>query len=267
MKILSFNINGIRAHWHQLKYIIKIHNPDIIGLQETKVDNLLFPKKELLELGYNIYINGQKKNYGVALLSRYKPLKIKNDVLNNNEQKRFIMIEIPTTIGDITIINCYFPQGDNRNNFIKFTQKINFFKNLYYYINNNFITTDFIIIIGDINVSITNLDIGIDINNQKKWLQQGKCSFLPEERMCVQKLLNWGFLDIWREMNPTINNKFSWFDYRNKGYNHNIGLRIDIIFISKKLKKYYINADIDYDIRNMNRPSDHAPIWLDLNIF
>ncbi|QJC37216.1 exodeoxyribonuclease III [Enterobacteriaceae endosymbiont of Donacia thalassina] len=263
MKIFSFNINGIRAHIHQLKLIIELYNPDVIGLQEIKVDNKNFPKEKIDSLGYNTYICGQVKYYGVALLSKIKSFNIQKNFLQNlNNQKRLIMIDLDSSIGNIKIINCYFPQGDNRNNKIKFNYKINFFKNLYFYIKKNLNPKNHIIIMGDINISISNLDIGIGEKNRKKWLKQGKCSFLPEERFYINQLLNWGLFDIWRLMNPLVNNKFSWFDYRSKGFFINKGLRIDNILITHSLIKYYFNSGIEYSIRNLIKPSDHVPIWV-----
>ncbi|QJC32780.1 exodeoxyribonuclease III [Enterobacteriaceae endosymbiont of Donacia semicuprea] len=267
MKIISFNINGIRAHIHQLKLIIKIYNPDIIGLQETKVSDKEFPKKKLSELGYNIYLYGQQKYYGVCLLTKITPFNIKQGFLiNDDDQKRLIMIDLNSSIGNIKILNCYFPQGNNKNNIKKFRYKINFFNNLYYYMKKNLNPNNHIIVMGDINVSISNLDIGIGEKNYKKWLEQGKCSFLPEERFCIHQLLDWGLFDIWRLKHPLTNNKFSWFDYRNKGYFMNKGLRIDNILVTKSLIKYYIDSNIDYSIRNLIKPSDHAPIWVNFKI-
>ncbi|QJC29843.1 exodeoxyribonuclease III [Enterobacteriaceae endosymbiont of Plateumaris sericea] len=269
MKFLSFNINGIRAHIHQLESIINLYNPDIIGLQETKVENLNFPKEKLIKLGYNVFSYGEKRYYGVALLSKYIPLNVQKGFLYNqfNKQKRLIIIDIPSSIGIIKIINCYFPQGDNRNNFIKFSSKINFFKNLQQFLEDNVDPNNPVILMGDINVSISDLDIGIGEINRKRWLKKGKCSFLPEERICINKLLKWGLFDIWRIMNPKINNVFSWFDYRSKGYLNNRGLRVDLILISKILIKYYINSNIEYSIRKMIKPSDHTPVWVNLKIF
>ncbi|QJC34807.1 exodeoxyribonuclease III [Enterobacteriaceae endosymbiont of Donacia piscatrix] len=123
-----------------------------------------------------------------------------------------------------------------------------------------------IIIIGDTNISITDLDIGIGNENRQKWLKLGMCSFLPEERFYINKLLNWGLFDIWRLMHPFTSNKFSWFDYRSNNFFLNRGLRIDNILITKSLIKYYINSDIEYNIRNLIKPSDHAPIWVNLKI-
>ncbi|QJC35583.1 exodeoxyribonuclease III [Enterobacteriaceae endosymbiont of Donacia sparganii] len=267
MKIFSFNINGIRAHIHQLKLIIKLYNPDIIGLQEIKVSNKDFPKEKIYRLGYNAYVCGQSKYYGVALLSKKKFFNIQKKIFKDySNQKRLIMVDLDSSIGNIKIINCYFPQGDNQNNYIKFEYKINFFKHLYSYLKKNLNPNNHIIIMGDINISITDLDIGIGEKKRKKWLKQGKCSFLPKERFYINQLLDWGLFDIWRLMNPLTNNKFSWFDYRTKGFLINKGLRIDTILITHSLIKYYINSDIEYSIRNLIKPSDHAPIWVKFKI-
>ncbi|QJC28956.1 exodeoxyribonuclease III [Enterobacteriaceae endosymbiont of Plateumaris rustica] len=269
MKFLSFNINGIRAHIHQLESIINLYNPDIIGLQEIKVENINFPKEKLIKLGYNVFFYGEKKYYGVALLSKYIPLKIQKGFLNDqfNNQKRLIIIDIPSSIGIIKIINCYFPQGNNCNDFIKFSSKINFFKNLQQFLEDYVDPNSPVILMGDINVSISNLDIGIGEINRKIWLKRGKCSFLPKERECINKLLKWGLFDIWRIMNPKINNVFSWFDYRSKGYLNNRGLRVDVILISKILIQYYIDSNIEYSIYKMIKPSDHIPVWVNFKIF
>ncbi|QJC33587.1 exodeoxyribonuclease III [Enterobacteriaceae endosymbiont of Donacia provostii] len=267
MKIFSFNINGIRAHLHQLKILIQEYKPDIIGLQEIKVNNQKFPKEKILKLGYNSYVCGQNQYSGVAILSKEKILNIQKKFIKNyNNQKRLIMVDLDSSIGNIKIINCYFPQGGNRFNYIKFNYKINFLKKLYYFIKNKLNPNHHIIVMGDINISITNLDIGIGEKNRKIWLKQGICSFLPEERFYIHKLLNWGLFDIWRLMNPSTSNKFSWFDYRSNNFFLNKGLRIDNILITKSLIRYYLNSDIEYNIRNLIKPSDHAPIWVNLKI-
>lgn len=268
MKILSFNINSIRIRLHQLKTIIKKHNPEIIALQETRVHDDLFPINHINNLGYDVYFHGQKKYYGVAFLTKIHPLYIFKNFPNHiiENQCRIITIKIPTYIGNITIINVYSPQGDNRNNIIKFNKKYTFFLNLYTYLKENFCPKELIIVLGDMNISFTNKDIGIKEKNRLIWLKRGKCSFLPEERLWMQKILNWGLIDIWRIKNPNICNYFSWFDYRSYGFLRNEGLRIDYILISRPLVNYCLKTGIDYHIRNMIKPSDHAPIWIKFNI-
>ena len=92
-----------------------------------------------------------------------------------------------------------------------------------------------VIIMGDMNISPSDLDIGIGDENRKRWLRTGKCSFLPEEREWYQRLYAYGLEDTFRYMNPTVNDKFSWFDYRSKGFDDNRGLRIDHILANKSL--------------------------------
>ncbi|AXN02019.1 Exodeoxyribonuclease III [Candidatus Purcelliella pentastirinorum] len=268
MKFLSFNINSIRIRLHQIKEIIKKHNPEIIALQETRVDNNLFPVDDIFKLGYKAYYYGKKGYCGVAFLSKICPFYVLNDFPNykENNECRIITIKISTYIGNITLINIYAPQGENRNNYIKFNNKSAFFLNLYIFLKRMINPKELIIIMGDMNISMTNNDIGIGEKNRLLWLKRGKCSFLPEERSWMQKIFDWGFIDAWRFKN--INNyfSFSWFDYRSYGFLKNKGLRIDYILISKPLIRYYHNTGIDYYIRNMNRPSDHAPIWIELDI-
>ena len=118
-----------------------------------------------------------------------------------------------------------------------------------------------VIVMGDINISPTDLDIGIGEVNAKRWLKTGKCSFQPEEREWLAKLLNWGFKDTFREQNPETSDKYSWFDYRSKGFVDNRGLRIDVVLATHALAERCIDTGIDYELRGIEKPSDHAPIW------
>lgn len=264
MKFISFNINGIRAHIHQLLKIIVVHNPDIIGLQETKVDDFSFPLANFENLGYNICFSGQKSYNGVAIFSKKKINLIckqfSTDFLEKN-RSRIIVGKFFSKIGEINIINVYFPQGDNRKNFLKFLEKKKFYKNFIKYINNNFSKESHIVIIGDMNISQDEYDIGIGEKNKNIWLKNEKCSFLPEEKKWIGELKSFGLIDTFRKKNPNIKNKFSWFDYRFNSFKKNKGLRIDLILVTDVLFSYCVDVGIDYKIREMKKMSDHAPIW------
>ena len=110
-------------------------------------------------------------------------------------------------------------------------------------------------------------DIGIGEPNRKRWLTSGKCSFQPEEREWYSTLLNWGLKDAHRKIYPDDAETFSWFDYRSKGFDDTPkrGLRIDHILLTPALYERCIDAGVSYDIRGMEKPSDHAPIWADFN--
>ena len=127
MRIVSFNINSIRARPHQLIHIRDTLNPDVIGLQETKVNDPDFPLEVIEEIGYHPEYWGQKGHYGVAFLSKEKPIKtvkgFKKDT--DEDQKRFIECTFKAKDSEITIMNGYFPQGESIHHETKFPKKIN----------------------------------------------------------------------------------------------------------------------------------------------
>lgn len=268
MKFISFNINGLRARHHQLAAIVEQHQPDVIGLQEIKVHDEMFPLEEVSKLGYHIFYHGQKSHYGVALLTRQQPVNIRKGFPTDDDdaQRRIIMADIETSLGLLTVINGYFPQGESRDHPIKFPAKEKFYQDLLSYLETNHSPESHILIMGDMNISPTDLDIGIGENNQKRWLKMGKCSFLPEEREWMERLKNWGLIDTFRVKYPEANDQFSWFDYRSKGFDDNRGLRIDLLLASHPLAERCISSGIDYAIRSMEKPSDHAPIWTEFKI-
>ena len=268
MKFISFNINGLRARPHQLEAIIAQHNPDVIGLQETKVHDDMFPLEEVSKLGYHVFYHGQKGHYGVALLTREMPVKVLRGFPDDDEeaQRRLIMAEIPALSGNITVINGYFPQGESRDHPTKFPAKEKFYRDLQSYLENHLTADHRIVVMGDMNISSTDLDIGIGEESRKRWLRTGKCSFLPEEREWMDRLLGWGLVDTWRAANPDCADRFSWFDYRSKGFDDNRGLRIDLLLATRALAERCVATGIDYDIRAMEKPSDHAPIWAEFSL-
>jgi exodeoxyribonuclease-3 len=134
----------------------------------------------------------------------------------------------------VTVINGYFPQGESRDHETKFPAKAAFYQNLQNYLDTELNKENPVLIMGDMNISPTDLDIGIGEENRKRWLRTGKCSFLPEEREWMERLLGWGLVDTYRHANPQDNEHFSWFDYRSKGFDDNRGLRIDLLLASTR---------------------------------
>lgn len=263
MKIMSFNINGLRARPHQLEAVIAQYQPDVLGLQEIKVADEQFPYELVEHLGYHIFHHGQKGHYGVALLTKQAPIELRKGFPTDDvdAQKRIIMADFQTDFGLLTVINGYFPQGESRDHETKFPAKQKFYADLQHYIENVHHQENPIVIMGDMNISPTDLDIGIGEDSRKRWLRTGKCSFLPEEREWYQRLYNWGLQDTFRTLNPEVADKFSWFDYRSKGFDENRGLRIDHILANRSLMERCVDTGIALDIRAMEKPSDHAPIW------
>ncbi|SDI16806.1 exodeoxyribonuclease III [Pseudomonas panipatensis] len=270
MKIVSFNINGLRARPTQLQAIIEAHQPDVIGLQETKVADDQFPREEIEALGYHVHYHGQKGHYGVALMSRQAPEEIRYGFPGDGEdaQRRFIWGTFKDEKGEpIVVMNGYFPQGESRDHPLKFPAKQRFYADLQKLLDEQFKPSQPLLIMGDINISPEDCDIGIGEENRKRWLRTGKCSFLPEEREWLDRLKTWGLVDSFRHLHPQVNDRFSWFDYRSRGFEDEPkrGLRIDVILASEALRPRLQAAGIDYAIRGMEKPSDHAPIWLQLS--
>lgn len=264
MKVISFNINGIRARLHQLEALIKKHNPDVIGLQEIKVHNDQFPVDAVTAMGYEVYFHGQKGHYGVAFLTRQTPKQVRYGYPTDDDdaQRRMIMLTLEGSDGnDITLLNGYFPQGENKDHDTKFPAKRKFYADLMQYLNDYHAPDDNVIIMGDMNISPADIDIGIGEPNRKRWLRTGKCSFLPEEREWYQRLYDWGFSDSYRQLHPDTDDEYSWFDYRSRGFDDNRGLRIDHILATRPVADTLREAGIDYALRGIEKPSDHAPVW------
>lgn len=274
MKVVSFNVNSIRARLHQVTAVIEAHSPAVIGVQETKVADGEFPLEEIQQLGYDAAYYGQKGHYGVALLHRVPLSECLYGLPNEPEdsQKRFIAGTFDVADQRIRICNGYFPQGENRAHPEKFPNKRRFYRNLVAYLEDNHTPSDPLLVMGDMNVAPLEQDIGIGEDNKKRWLRTGKCCFLPEEREWLRQVTDWGLTDTFPAINRALpedalpKEKYSWFDYRSKGFEQDPkrGLRIDLILATRSVLTNVESAGIDYTIRSMEKPSDHAPVWLDI---
>lgn len=267
MRFVTFNVNGIRARMHQLEQLVSEHDPDVIGLQETKVADEQFPVADVEALGYHVAFHGQKGHYGVALLSRNRPDQVRKGFPWDGEesQRRLITADIPVGGERITVINGYFPQGESRDHPTKFPAKERFYKDLGAYLAEYYRPDQPLLVMGDLNISSTDLDVGIGEDNRRRWLREGKCSFLPEEREWLGGIKSWGLSDVFRRLYPDTDDRFSWFDYRSRGFERDPkrGLRIDLILATEPLAERVTDSGISYSIRGMPKPSDHCPVWAD----
>ena len=270
MHLISFNINSIRARIPQLEAIVKQYQPAVIGLQETKVQDLEFPIEETQRLGYETIFHGQKGHYGVALMTKLPVLKVIKGLPGDTQdaQRRLVGAQLQLPSGDtMTVFNGYFPQGENVAHESKYPAKRDFYAGLTELLNAEYRNTDHLVIMGDVNVAAQDLDIGIGPDNQKRWLSSGKASFQPEERQWLSTLCEFGLTDSYRKLQPHAEG-YSWFDYRSKGFERQPkrGLRIDQILLTDSLLNVCKAANIDYQIRGMDKPSDHCPIFVDLEL-
>lgn len=264
MKIVSFNINGLRARLPQLQALIDAHQPDIIGLQEIKVHDDAFPRADVEAMGYHVYFHGQKAHYGVALLCKQEPESVSRGFSGDDEEAQRRLISARFLLADgrrLTVMNGYFPQGESRDHPTKFPAKEKFYADLQSLLLEQHQPDEELVVMGDLNISPEDCDIGIGEANRKRWLRDGKCSFLPEEREWLARLKGWGLIDTFRHLFPETQDRYSWFDYRSKGFDENRGLRIDLILATAPLLARLDEAGIDYPLRGVEKPSDHAPIW------
>ncbi|GGO80762.1 exonuclease III [Marinobacterium nitratireducens] len=271
MKLVSFNTNGIRARLHQLEALIATQQPDVIGIQETKVSDGEFPVEAIEAMGYHVEYHGQKGHYGVCLMSKQPPSMLQKGFADDDDdaQKRLIIGRYPTADGrQITVINGYFPQGENITHPTKFPAKRKFYADLLTHLQTRCDPTDLLVVMGDLNISPEDIDIGIGEPNRKRWLRDGKTSFQPEEREWLQRLKDWGLQDSYRVLRPNDDEHFSWFDYRSRGFEREPkrGLRIDTILATAPLCELCSDVGIDYDVRGMEKPSDHAPVWATFDV-
>ncbi|WFM72687.1 exodeoxyribonuclease III [Halomonas sp. CKK8] len=273
MRLVSFNINGIRARLHQLAALVETHSPAVIGLQETKVQDSEFPVAAVEALGYRVFYHGQKGHYGVALLvdpaQCGEPEAVFHGFPDDGEQAQRRMIGVRLRPGGgtpITVWNGYFPQGENVAHPVKFPHKRAFYAQLQHLLETQHRPDERLAVMGDFNISPEESDIGIGEANRKRWLREGKTSFQPVEREWLEGIKAWGLTDSYRLRYPTADDRFSWFDYRSRGFEREPrrGLRIDHILVSAPLAEGVMDAGIDYDLRGMEKPSDHAPVWTEL---
>lgn len=194
MKVVSFNVNSIRVRLHQLQAVIDTYQPDVIGLQETKVPDDEFPVETIADMGYDAAYTGQKTHYGVALLTK----KLMTDVVtgfpgdSEDSQRRFVSGVFDYNGTPVRLMNGYFPQGENRKHATKFPAKAKYYQDILDFLNASCDPAQATVLMGDMNVAPLDLDIGIGEPNMKRWLKDGKTSFLPEERDWLQAVTDWG---------------------------------------------------------------------------
>ncbi len=264
MLIASWNVNSIRTRLSQVIDWINDVNPDVLCLQETKVIDESFPVEPFEKLGYSVEVYGQKSYNGVAIISKIKAENIKkgfsdHSCLSQNieisqEQKRLISAEI----NGIQVINVYVPNGSSLDS-DKFEYKIKWLNNLASFIDEQEKKGHLICLLGDFNIAPTNMDI----HDPKKY--EGGIMASEIERNTLKIVLKENLIDSFRIFEKNTG-QWSWWDYRNNAYELNKGWRIDHIFISKELSSRLKSCVIDSVPRGNDRPSDHAPIMINIEV-
>ena len=264
MLIATWNVNSIRTRLTQIIDWINQVNPDILCLQETKVIDDSFPVETFEELGYSVEVYGQKSYNGVAIISKIKAENVKKGFYGctNSDQKIEIFQEqkrlISAEINGIKIINVYVPNGSSLDS-DKFEYKINWLNCLASFLDEREKNGELICLMGDFNIAPSNLDIHDPIK------YQGGIMASDIERNALKNVLKGRLIDTFRIFERNTGH-WSWWDYRNNAYELNKGWRIDHIYISKELSSKLKSCVIDSSPRGNLRPSDHAPVMIDLNL-
>ena len=253
MKLASWNVNSLKVRLPQLLEWLALKQPDVVCLQDTKLEDHNFPQLEIEAAGYAVAFSGQKTYNGVALLSR---LGISEVVSGNphfsDPQKRLIS----ATVGGIRIIGAYFPNGQAIGS-DKFDYKLGWLKALETWLGAQLAVHPKLALAGDFNIAPEDRDV----HNPTAWAGQILCS--EPERDAFQRLLALGLKDSFRLFDQP-GKQFSWWDYRMLGFQKNQGLRIDHILLSSPLAERCTAAGIDREMRKHERPSDHAPVTAEI---
>jgi len=255
MKIATWNVNSLNVRMPHLKQWLEAAQPDVVALQETKLEDSKFPDTELAALGYRSVFSGQKTYNGVALLSRHDmPQNIVTDVPGLDDPQRRILI---ADVGDLRVANLYVVNGQAVGS-EKYAYKLDWLARVTDYLANEAARHPNLVVLGDFNIAPEDRDA----HDPAAWKDQILCS--EPERAALRRLLDLGLLDSFREFHGN-DGAYSWWDYRQAAFRRNLGLRIDLVLASQNLRPRFAGASIDLEPRRWERPSDHAPALLELN--
>ncbi|MDJ0800033.1 MAG: exodeoxyribonuclease III [Calothrix sp. MO_167.B12] len=260
MKIATWNVNSIRTRLDHVIDWLKENSIDVLCLQETKVVDEQFPRSPFAELGYHLYISGQKSYNGVAIAS-LQPLKDISmgfrSVLPEVEPEWDVQKRVITGILENTrIINLYVPNGSSIGS-EKYEYKLGWFQILERYLKQLLQSTPDICMCGDFNIALEDKDIHEGANPKKHIMSSDL------ERQALEEILKLGFADGFRKFNHE-GGHYSWWDYRAASFRRNLGWRIDHHYLTTDLYERAQSCVIDVTPRNQEKPSDHAPVVLEV---
>jgi len=258
MKIISWNVNSVRARIKNILSYIKDSKPDVLLLQEIKTQEESFPKDSFKNCGYDSYVFGQKSYNGVAIVSKFKISNIKNNFIKDDlNQSRIITGEIILDKKKIELINIYVPNG-NPVDTKKYEYKKNWLKKFIKNIKKKIEQDSNILIAGDFNI----IPEEIDVYDFKRY--ENDALGRLEIRKKYRELINLGFKDIYRLINKK-KQEYTFWDYFAGSWQKNYGMRIDHFLLSNNLIENISSININKKPRSKPKPSDHTPIELIIN--
>jgi exodeoxyribonuclease-3 len=250
VKLATWNINSIRARTDRLVTWLSSERPDVLCLQETKVEDSGFPMAALTSLGYEVAIYGQRSYNGVAIASK-TPLSDVSRGFGDGEADDEARL-IAATVDGLRVICVYVPNGQDLAS-EKFGYKLAWYKRLRRYLDTHAKATDRLVVCGDTNVTFDDLDV----SQPEKWAGQIHCS--PREREAFGEIIGFGLVDLFRAHHPA-GRVYSWWDYRGVSFFKDQGLRIDYILATPSVAEQCTACTIDRNARKGQDASDHAPV-------
>lgn len=254
MKIASWNVNSLNVRLPHLEQWLEAFAPAVVGLQETKLEDDRFPDTALAALGYRSVFSGQKTYNGVAIVSREPATDVQIGIPGfDDEQQRVIA----ATVDGVRIINLYVVNGQDVGT-DKYAYKLRWLEAVHAWIATEAQAHPELVVLGDFNIAPDDRDV----HDPAVWNDQHILTSTAE-RAALQGLLDLGLHDAFR-LHHDDAGMFSWWDYRQAAFRRDLGLRIDLTLISDALKARCVDAGIDREPRTWERPSDHAPAWVQL---
>jgi exodeoxyribonuclease-3 len=260
LRIATWNVNSVRKRTANLLAWLKSARPDVVVLQEIKAQEAQFPRLEIEAAGYTVEVVGQKSWNGVALLSRH-PVEITARSLPNpeaDEPARYIEGRVQTAQGPLTVGGLYLPNG-NPINTDKFAYKIAWMKRLAERTRQLLSGEEMFVLGGDYNVCPTDTDVF----NPAAFANDALCQ--PQSRQALRRLLNMGLTDAIRAFDPE-SPCYTFYDYQAGAWQKGNGLRIDHLLLSPQAADHLTAAGIDKAERGKPEPSDHVPVWCELDV-
>ena len=260
MRIATWNINSIRQRLDHLQAWLKEREPDIVCLQEIKCVDDAFPRENFERLGYNVAVHGQKTFNGVALLSKLPFDEVAPGLIGDKEdvQARFLEALVSTKTGVLRVVSLYLPNG-NPPASEKYFYKLKWMDRLIAFSLERLKLEEPMLLAGDYNV----IPAAVDARNPAAWVNDAL--FLPQTREKFRALINLGLTDALRAGSES-DDLFTFWDYQAGAFQKNNGIRIDHLLLSPQATDSLVDAGIDRRVRGWDKPSDHAPVYVDLSI-
>jgi exodeoxyribonuclease III len=254
MKLATWNVNSLNVRLPHVEQWCTLAQPDVLGIQETKMEDAKFPRAAIEALGYEVAFSGQKTYNGVAILAKQPIRDVVTDVPALDDPQRRILV---ATVGEIRVANLYVVNGQAVGS-EKYAYKLDWLDKVTRFLEGELRNDPRLVVMGDFNIAPDDRDV----HDPVAWHEQILCS--TPERDALKRLLDLGLSDSFRAFDDSAG-KFSWWDYRQAGFRRDLGLRIDLVLASAPLMGRATAASIDREPRTWERPSDHTPALLELS--